>query len=160
MLNITKLLYPDYLNCYNLFKKNLKDLHYFKSLGWSENQFKSQFSKKINFSLGLYNNKILEAFILGDLISIENIVEYEILLIYVIHDKRRLGYASKLLEKSHSILKEKKLKNISLEVASDNFEAIQLYKKNEYTKIGKRKKYYNFKNKKLDAYFFEKKIDD
>lgn len=147
------------MDCYNLLSNNINDLNYFKSLGWTNSQIRNQLSKKINYGLGLYEKKILKAFILGNLIFIENILEYEILLIYVDSSKRRLGYASKLLRKISLNLKKNNLKKIYLEVADNNLEAIKLYKKNGYKKNGVRKNYYNFNDKKINASLLVKLYD-
>ena len=160
MLDILKLSPKDCLDCYNLFSNHSKDLTYFKNLGWNFHQFKKQFLKKTNFGIGFYNHKIIEGFIFGDLINIKNILEYEIFLIYVNHNKRKLGYGTKLLKEISLILKEKKIKKIYLEVAENNLEAIKLYIKNGYKNTGIRKKYYKIKNCSVDAYLFEKNIND
>ena len=106
-----------------------------------------------------FDNK-LKGFVIGDIINIDNIIEYEILLIYIDNEKRNLGYASKLLSTIYSGLNHRNLKKIYLEVASNNYKAIKLYTKNGYKKTGTRKKYYNFTNKKIDAILYEKTIND
>ena len=154
MLKIKKLSLIHSKACYESFDKVSGERKYFSSMGWSQNQFKIQLLKENNFSLGLFNNNELDGFLMGDLISIENITEYEILLIYVNKEKRNLGHASKLLINVSS----KKLEKIYLEVAENNLGAIKLYEKNGFKKIGIRKNYYKLSTqKKLDAYFFEKK---
>ena len=153
MLNIKKLLPIHSRACYESLDKLSGESRFFESMGWSQNQFEIQLLKENNFSLGIFNNNKLDGFLIGDLISIENITEYEILLIYVIKEKRNLGNASKLLTN----ISFKKLEKIYLEVAENNIGAIKLYENNGFRKIGIRKNYYNFSNqKKLDAYFFEK----
>ena len=85
---------------------------------------------------------------------------YEILLIYVNNHKRNIGYATKLLENIQLTLKRYNLKKIFLEVASNNIQAIKLYKKNKFKKIGIRKNYYLMDNNKINALVFEKIIDE
>lgn len=148
------------VNCFNLINNNVYDSEYFKKLGWSENQYRLQFLKKINLGLGLFKNNKLQGFILGDLINIEKEIEYEILLIYVNKDNRKLGYASMLLNEIPVYFREKILNKIYLEVASSNLSALNLYKKNEFQKTGYRKEYYLINDKRIDAYFFEKKINE
>ena len=87
-------------------------------------------------------------------------IEYEILLLYVKTNKRRLGHASKLLDCILEISNINNFSKIYLEVASNNLYAIKIYKKNEFLKTGIRKNYYLSKNKKINAYCFEKIIDD
>lgn len=58
-------------------------------------------------------------------------------------DKRNLGIGSLLLQHLINISKQKKLKSITLEVNEHNINAIKLYEKFNFDKIGVRKKYYN-----------------
>ena len=113
-----------------------------------------------NLGYGLFEKDTLQGFVIGQLIRVEKILEYEILLIYIKENKRKLGYASKLLNEIPTLLQKKNLKKIYLEVASNNFRAINLYKKNNYKKKGIRKKYYSIANKKIDAFFFEKNLNE
>ena len=158
MLKIKKLLPSNYFDCSDLIEINKEDSIYFKKLGWSRDQFKNQLVKRNNFSLALFSNDLMISFVVGDIISIEKIVEYEILVIYVNIKYRELGYASKLLNEIPIILKDNPLKKIYLEVASNNFNAIKLYNNNGFIKTGIRKNYYRLNEKIFDAYLFEKKI--
>ena len=158
MLKIRNLSPINYLDCHSLLNRNLNDKKYFENIGWSLNQFKKQLLKKNNFSLALFQNNMMISFIIGDIISIEKILEYEILLIYVSFKYRKQGYASKLLNEIPLALAENNLEKIYLEVSSDNLAAINLYKNNNFIKTGVRKKYYKFQDKKMDAHLFEKKL--
>jgi ribosomal protein S18 acetylase RimI-like enzyme len=160
LLKIKKILFEHASNCDDLINMNICDLKYFKRLGWNINQFKLQILKEINYGLGIFNGHSLEGFLLGDLITIEKLTEYEILLIYVSNKRRNLGYATLLLANIKLTLKKKNLKKIFLEVASNNYQAINLYKKNKFIKTGIRKNYYLMDNNKVDAFFFEKIIDE
>jgi len=160
LLKIKKISFNHASNCDDLLNTSTLDLKYFNKLGWNLNQFKLQLVKEINCGLGIFNGHDLEGFLLGDLITIEKTTEYEILLIYVNSQKRKLGYASKLLENIQLILKKNNLKKIFLEVASNNYQAIKLYKKNKFNKIGIRKNYYLVENNRIDGFFFEKIIDE
>ena len=158
MLKINKLKSENFFDCHNLIATNKNDKLYFENLGWKLNQFKKQLLKDNNFSLGLFNNDLIISFVIGDIISIEKIIEYEILLIYVNFNYRQLGCASKLLNEIPIALNQDHLKKIYLEVSSDNYKAIKLYKNNKFIQTGTRKKYYQFNNNKFDALLFEKKI--
>ena len=57
--------------------------------------------------------------------------------------KRHLGIGTKLLNSLITSAKELGLKSITLEVNSNNYPAINLYKKFNFKRIGLRKKYYN-----------------
>ena len=160
MYNINKLLPVDFSHCFDLTQLNQNDLKYFEFLGWNKEQFEKQFFKDNFYGLGLFCDNKLKGFVIGDIINIDNIIEYEILLIYIDNEKRNLGYASKLLSTIYSGLNHRNLKKIYLEVASNNYKAIKLYTKNGYNKTGTRKKYYNFTNKKIDALLYEKTIND
>lgn len=58
-------------------------------------------------------------------------------------DKRRNKIGTRMLEELIKIAKEKKLKDITLEVNVNNIPAINLYKKYNFKEVGIRKKYYN-----------------
>lgn len=58
-------------------------------------------------------------------------------------DKRRNKIGTKMLEELIKVAKEKKLKDITLEVNVNNIPAINLYKKYNFKEVGIRKKYYN-----------------
>lgn len=158
MLKIKKLSFEKFSACYDLISINKNEKNYFQNLGWSSNQFKKQLSKENNFSLALFIDQLMVSFVIGDIITIEKIIEYEILLIYVNFNYRQLGYASKLLNEIPLALKKNHLKKIYLEVSSDNSKAIKLYRNNNFVKIGIRKNYYQLANKSFDALIFEKKI--
>ncbi len=160
MIKILKLNKNDFSTCYDLLSNNYDDLIYFKALGWTDQQFKKQFFKNIFYGQGLYINEKLAGFIFGDIIKYKNVIDYEILLIYISKEKRKLGYATKLNKKVQLALKKKNLNKIYLEVAMNNKKAINFYLKNGYKKSGTRKKYYNFYTYKVDAYLFEKIADE
>lgn len=58
-------------------------------------------------------------------------------------DKRNNKIGTKMLEKLIDIAKERRLKDITLEVNVNNILAINLYKKYNFKEVGLRKKYYN-----------------
>ena len=160
MLHTEELLPKDSTDCYNLIANDLEDQNFFHKLGWSSNEFNNQFSKESHFGLGIFLDNLLQGFIFGDLVSIDKKKEYEILLLYVNKEKRKIGYATSLLKSIQTIPNKNILKKIFLEVASNNKDAINLYEKNKFKKIGVREKYYVFEKNKIDAYLFEKKIND
>tara|TARA_B100001540_G_scaffold289478_1_gene285471 strand:+ start:27 stop:503 length:477 start_codon:yes stop_codon:yes gene_type:complete len=156
LIKIKKLKQIDLKTCLNLVhneKDNFIDL---KFIGWSKKQITSQFSKSIDYSLGIYKDNNLISFMLGDLISIEKDAEYEILLLYVKKSERREGFASKLLKYIEKQKKNLNLKKIYLEVSKNNNNAIYLYKKNKYNLIYIRKNYYLIKNQKIDSLCYAK----
>lgn len=58
-------------------------------------------------------------------------------------DKRHNKIGTIMLEELIKIAKDRKLKDITLEVNVNNIPAINLYKKYEFEEVGVRKKYYN-----------------
>ena len=158
MINISKLEKENSEECFQLINYDSKDKNYFKSLGWSKNQFILQFNKNTNYSVGLYDNNQLVSFVVGELIFVEKVSEYEILIIYVKKTYRKKGLASLLLNNISDKKNKLKLNTMSLEVAENNFPAIEMYKKNNVNLIGRRKKYYFMNDEKIDALIFKKKL--
>jgi len=87
-------------------------------------------------------------FLIVDLIFIEKVSEYEILLIYVKKTYCRKGLASKLLNYISIQNNNIKLKKIFLEVSKNNLPQIKLYNKN----------YYPINEKKFDTFCYGKII--
>jgi len=85
-------------------------------------------------------SNILIGFIIGDLIYIEKISEYEILLIYVDNRYRNKGFASYLINALTSPFFLQSLKKITLEVSKSNIFVTNLYIKNGFEEIKKKKK--------------------
>ncbi len=158
MINISKLEKENSEECFQLINDDSKDKNYFKSLGWSKNQFILQFNKNTNYSVGLYDSNQLVSFVVGELIFVEKVSEYEILIIYVKKTYRKKGLASLLLNNISDKKNKLKLNTMSLEVAENNFPAIEMYKKNNFNLIGRRKKYYLMNDEKIDALIFKKKL--
>jgi len=121
----------------------------FLSMGWSKNQIINQINKKTNLSFGAFYNDDLISFILGDLFNIEKISEYEILLIYVCKNYRKKSIGTKLIKKIEK--NNTRLKNIYLEVSTNNFEAISFYKKMNFIEMHTRKNYFFINGKYIDA---------
>ncbi len=71
--------------------------------------------------------------------------------------KRHMGIASKLLEKLIEIAKLENASSLTLEVNEHNTNAIKLYEKYNFKKLGIRKNYYGQNNNAIimTLYFFE-----
>lgn len=80
---------------------------------------------------------------------------FELSYIYVVEDMRNKGIASKLLEHLISVGNSKKINNITLEVNSQNMNAIKLYSKYEFKEVAIRPKYYDGK----DGILMERKMN-
>ena len=131
---------------------SLEGLNYqeYLKMGWTLEQINNQFNKSTNLSFGAFYNGLMISFIFGNLINIEKISEYEILLIYVSKYFRKKGLGTKLLKK----IKENKncLKKIHLEVSKNNLQGISFYKRMGFKNIYTRKNYFLNGNKKIDAF--------
>ncbi len=161
MKKIKKINLENIIEFKDLIKENASEFSYFDNIGWSFNQYVAQIKKKINHSFILYEKNKIIGFILGDLINVEKKLEYEILLIYVDRKHRKKGNATLLLEYISKTVDNNLLQKISLEVAENNFMAIDFYKKNNFAQVGFRKKYYSLNSKeKIDGLIFEKKINE
>ena len=81
------------------------------------------------------------------------ITKEEIEIISILTDKkfRKLGIGKSLLNKLLKIAIKKKIQNIFLEVSVENQIAINLYKKFNFIKVGKRKNYYFQNERYIDA---------
>ncbi len=134
-------------------KGNLKDLAQINALGMN---LIPNFITTYDIKGYLTNNKYIilvndDNNINAFLIVLKNIDAYELEFIYVDEDSRKQGIATKLL----NYLEDNYLnKNdvILLEVAINNDNAINLYKKFDYKIINIRQKYY----KNIDAYVMKK----
>ncbi len=154
MIYIKNLKASDLDHCISLINEEKYFFSTFKQIGWSEIQIRLQFEKSVNYSLGLFLDNLLVAFMIGDLIFIENITEYEILLLYVKKSKRQNNLATKLIQNIINNKVNLKLKKIFLEVSKENKVAIKLYEKNDFKLIDIRKKYYENDNNKIDAFCY------
>ena len=130
---------------------NSEGLYYqeYLSMGWCLKQIKNQFNKSTNLAYGVFYKDLLISFIFGDLINIEKILEYEILLIYVSKYFRKKGLGTKLLKKIEE--NNISLKKIYLEVSEHNLHGISFYKKMGFKIIFTRKNYFLIGNKNTNA---------
>ena len=81
------------------------------------------------------------------------IIRDEIEIISILIDKkfRKTGIGKSLLNELLNIALKKKIQSIFLEVSVENMIAINLYKKFNFVKVGKRKHYYFQNGKYIDA---------
>ena len=77
--------------------------------------------------------------------------EIEIISILIDKKFRKIGIGKSLLNKLLNIALKKKIQNIFLEVSVENQIAINLYKKFNFIKVGKRKNYYFQNGRYIDA---------
>ena len=81
------------------------------------------------------------------------VIQNEIEIIAILIDKkfRKIGIGRSLLNKLINIAFKKNIQNIFLEVSVENEIAINLYKKFNFVKVGRRKNYYFHNGRKIDA---------
>ena len=119
-----------------------------------EDDYEKKWEKKDFYTFILNQNNI---FILshpkpvGYLKARVNADEIEIISIVVDKKFRKIGIGKSLLNKLLNIALIKKIQNIFLEVSVENKIAINLYKKFNFIKVGKRKNYYFQNRKYIDA---------
>ena len=119
-----------------------------------EDNFEKKWAKKEFYSFISNQDNI---FILSDpkpvgyLMAKVTTDEIEIISILIDKKFRKIGIGKSLLNKLLSIALKKKIKNIFLEVSVENQIAINLYKKFNFIKVGKRENYYLQHGKYIDA---------
>lgn len=117
-------------------KENLqKDFDDFWNASVLESELKNNNSL---YFVAKKNNEVL-----GFIGIIKNIDFVEILNIVIKKDFRNKGIGNQLLQKIIEVVKEMQKQEIYLEVNEKNEKAICLYEKNNFKKVGTRKKYYN-----------------
>ena len=97
----------------------------------------------------LIENKVVGFINYHDIYDRVEIINFNVLGFF---QNKHIG--SKLLEKLVSLSLENKMKNITLEVRTDNEKAIYLYKKFGFKSVSIRKKYYN----DVDGILMEKEL--
>jgi [ribosomal protein S18]-alanine N-acetyltransferase len=118
--------------------------------------------RQIAFLLADYNAIALVAKTADDIagfiiteVEIENNTLFgHIITINVAPKYRRKGIASKMIQETESILKQKGIRECHLEVREDNSTALKLYQKSEYKKISRLEKYYG----KANGLFLKKNL--
>lgn len=143
----------------NLFQQELADLAQIdKAVNltpWSLKSYGESFANPKHNILGIFTakNKLF-----GGCVYCIVLDECEILQLIVAAEFQSQGYASRILEHVFSELKAKFVKEIFLEVMVDNIPAIQLYQKNGFNIISKRKDYYLINKQRFDALLMGKTL--
>ena len=159
MIKIKKLNKSDFST---LSKFILIEKDYFKNLyqiGWTENNLFNQFKKNNNLSFGLFDNSNLQGILIGDTIDQYNSIDFELYLIYVAKNKRRMNYATKLLEFLELKLNNLNIKRVFIEVSELNHPAIHFYEKNNFVFLKFRNNYYKYKNITMNAKCYIKRYN-
>ncbi len=138
-----------------LSEKNAEELSNIEKLcfsqPWSVNMFLGDLKSENTVYFGAYEDKILVGYIgMWDVVQSGDITN-----VAVHPDYRRNGIGSKLISKLIEYCENKGISEINLEVRESN-NAILLYEKFGFQKVGMRKNYY--KNPKEDAILMRKDI--
>lgn len=140
-----------------MIEKLERDSTYFDTL---EKHFTDTFTQeKVKFDI--LNNSFTQYYVYKDNEEVVAFINYQIMYeraeliqINVITEKQNNGIASKLIEYMIDDCVNNGVNSITLEVRIDNFNAIHLYEKFGFVKIGKRLGYY----KGIDGILMEKKL--
>jgi len=136
---------------------NSDEFNYFKKIGWNIKNIESQFRKSNNYSLGYFEADNLSGVLIGDRIKSGEEYDLELHILFVSKDQRRKKIATKLL--NYIETNNLNFSKIFIEVAEDNVEAINFYKKNNFVFLNFRHNYYKYNNKNINAKCFIKKIN-
>ena len=119
---------------------------------WNISQIKSELIRIKNYNICIKENNNLLAY---TFCRVESDF-LEIMKIATVKSLRRKGLANLIMTKLNDFCIQKKINNIFLEVNSNNFEAINFYKKNGFKTDSIRKNYYQ--KSREDAILMSKKI--
>ena len=145
MIYFEEIVLNDISKIYQIEKDSFKN-------SWNISQIKSELIRKKNYNICIKKNNNLLAYAFcrfeADFL--------EIMKIATVKSLRRKGLANLIMTKLNDFCIQKKINNIFLEVNSNNFEAINFYKKNGFKTDSIRKNYYQ--KSREDAILMSKKI--
>ena len=145
VINIEEIVLEDADEIYEIENKSFK-------YSWSISQINSELIREKNYNICIKENNKLLAYafcrIEVDFLEIMKIATTELL--------RRKGLANLIMLKLNDFCIRKEINKIFLDVNSNNFAAINFYKKNGFKTDSIRKKYYQKSNE--DAILMSKKI--
>ena len=151
MKNIKKLTLDNLEEVLSLIFHNNSDFKMFSQIGWDKINIKNQFLKNKNFSIGYYKDGKLLGFLIGDTAKFNQYSELEIYILYVDKGERRTKIATSILKYIKSNKNINNISKIYLEVAENNTEALEFYKKNNFVFLNFRHNYYKYKDEKVNA---------
>jgi ribosomal-protein-alanine N-acetyltransferase len=114
----------------------------FKAEAFTKQQIAHILSDYNSISLVAKENGRIIGFIMGTMNIERKALIGHIVTIDVSTQHRRKGIALRLLQEIEKIFKEKSVKTCYLEVREDNIQAVNLYEKTGYKKIGRLRNYY------------------
>jgi len=145
VINIEEIVLDDADEIYQIENKSFK-------YSWSISQINSELIREKNYNICIKENNKLLAYAFSrievDFLEIMKIATTELL--------RRKGLANLIILKLNDFCIRREINKIFLDVNSNNFEAINFYRKNGFKTDSIRKKYYQKSNE--DAILMSKKI--
>jgi ribosomal-protein-alanine N-acetyltransferase len=114
----------------------------FREEAFSRHQIATLLREYNSIGLVAVEENVVIGFVIGAIYPQRNALDGHVLTIDVSSQHRRCGVGSRLLEEIERIFSEKNVKTCHLEVKEDNIEALRLYEKAGYRRIGKLKNYY------------------
>ena len=145
VINIEEIVLEDADEIYEIENKSFK-------YSWSISQINSELIREKNYNICIKENNKLLAYALCrievDFLEIMKIATTELL--------RRKGLANLIISKLNDFCIRREINKIFLDVNSNNFAAINFYRKNGFKTDSIRKKYYQKSNE--DAILMSKKI--
>ena len=158
MKNIKELTLDNLDEILSLIFRNNSEFETFSQIGWDKKNIKNQFLKTKNFSIGYYKDGKLLGFLIGDNVKINKYFELELYILFVDKSERRSKIATTILKYIELNKKFNNISKIYLEVAENNTEALEFYKKNNFVFLNFRHNYYKYKDEKVNAICLLKKF--
>lgn len=126
----------------------------FKKEAFSQQQIAKLLRDYNSINLVALEDTRVIGFVIGAIYFQRNASHGHVLTIDVSPPYRRRGIGSELLHEIETIFLERNVKTCHLEVREDNVEALSLYERAGYKKIGKLKNYYG----RADGLYLRKKL--
>ena len=126
----------------------------FREEAFSRQQIANLLGDYNSISLAAVEDGKIVGFIIGSIYMRRNASDGHVLTIDVSPKYRRKGIGLRLLQEMERIFETKDVKTCDLEVRVDNIEALKLYEKSGYKRIGRLKNYYG----KADGLYLSKSL--
>lgn len=126
----------------------------FKDEAFSRQQITNLLKEYNSISLVAIENDNIAGFIIAEMSARRSALDGHVLTIDVSPKYQRRGIGLKLLQEIEKIFMEKGIRTCHLEVREDNVEALRLYEKTGYERIGRLKNYYG----KADGLYLGKRL--
>ena len=121
---------------------------------WNEKEILMSLNDKNFFGRACLYNKKINGFLLGR--KIDDF--FELISIFITPKLRNKGIGGQMIESCKNFCRKMMLKEIIIEVNDKNMVGKEFYLKNKFCFFGKRKKYYEVREEKIDACLMKLKI--